>query len=99
MPAGWGELLNGVLNFGALAIGLALAILVIVALIRGDLVPGYVYKAEVKRGDDAEARLDAARARDEAAATAAQVAERAAATVLRIQSAGQRAGADTDESA
>lgn len=97
LPAGWGELLNGVLNFGALAIGLALSILVVLALIRGDLVPGYVYKRELERGNAAEARLDAARAKDEAAATAAEIAERAAAAVIHFQSAGRRATNEPDE--
>ena len=83
MPPGWGELVGNLPNLGGwLAFG-ALALLVIVALVRGDLVPGYIYRREITRGDAAEGRIDAAKARDEAARAAAKVAERAAAAVVR----------------
>lgn len=97
MPPGWGELLANLPNLGGwLAFG-GLSVLILVALVRGDLVPGYIYRAEVKRGDDLEGRIDAAKAKDEAAAAATTVARDAALAVVS-ELRGQRArGGGPDE--
>lgn len=99
MPSGWGEALTVVLNLGGLGVGLGITIIVIAALIRGDLVPGYIYRQVLEDRADARKELNDARAKDEAAETAARIAEQAAAAVLRVQQLG-RAGAarDADES-
>ena len=98
MPPGWGELLAGLGSAAGYVVAVAVLILIAIALIRGDLVPGYVYRAERKRADDADGRLDAAKAKDEAAAVAAAVARDAARAVVdqvqRLQLAGRSDSAD-----
>lgn len=100
MPPGWGELLTALGDLAGAAIAVAVLLVVTIALIRGDLVPGYIYRAEIKRGDDFEARIDASKARDEAAAASAHIAQQAALAVVdqveRLQRKGRRGGR-TDE--
>jgi hypothetical protein len=59
----------------------ALALLISFALIRGWLVPGYVYEREVKRGDRAEDAVDASTKTTEQAALATKLATETALSV------------------
>ena len=49
---------KALLDAGGLAIAAALAVGVVALIIRGDLVPGAVYRREVKRADTATAQLE-----------------------------------------
>jgi hypothetical protein len=97
VPPGWGELLGSLGDLAGAAVAVAMGIAIIVALIRGDLVPGYVYRAEVKQRADMEQRLDDARAKDEAAEASARIAEQAARTVVDLQRPRRRPRARTDD--
>lgn len=45
-------------DLGGWAVSVAIALGVVTAIIRGQLVPGFVYRREVKRGDRLEAAND-----------------------------------------
>lgn len=99
MPSWFVPLLDSLGNASGWVVLVAVLILIGFGFIHGDLVPGWAYKAAVKRANDAERRLNEARARDEAAAANAQIAREAAIAVLRAQRAGNGHGHEADEPA
>jgi hypothetical protein len=70
----FGQLLSALGNASGWVVALALAISVIVALIRGDLVPGYLHRVVQAKLDDATSQLATVPRTTEQAADAAHAA-------------------------
>lgn len=81
-------------------VALAIAIIGIYAIATGKLVPGYIYRREVARGDRAEDAVDAANKTTEQAAKAVSAATDAALSVAsqlaNLQSAVERKRREVD---
>jgi len=96
------QLLEGLGSAAGWTVAVALLLLVLAALVHGDLVPGWIHKREIARGDKLETRLDADTAKTEAAAAATGIARDAALAVVtevrRIQLAARRGDGGPDES-
>lgn len=97
MPDWFLPLLSGLGNASGWVVLVAVLLLIGFGFLRGDLVPGWVHKAEVKRGDQLEERLNAKSAKDEAAAAAASIAEQAALKVIGLQRAGRGVADESHE--
>lgn len=81
MPTDFISLLDALGNASGWAIATALLIFGIVGLIRGWVVPGYLYEREVARGDGLEAAADQSARTVERAAAATEAATNTALSV------------------
>ncbi len=78
-------LTKAVLDAGGWTVAAVLAVAIIAAIIRGDLVPGAIYRREVERADKATTQLDRQNDLGETLTTQVETLTKLVADVLRFR--------------